>query len=212
MGRRKVPQTAIQRHRTSAQGVASGNPQQKTPHTETTAPKLAGIPKKDAPEAFREMAEKGTTQAKETYDKMNAATTEAADLIKNSYSKAVKGMQDYNNKIIEFAHADTNAAFDFVQKLSGVNSPTAFVELWTEHACKQVETLTEQSKQLVALALDCMRCWPERELVPNSGPSAAATRKSVWRNISILLSTAGSMFSITSRGPSSSATSLFDSP
>ena len=51
------------------------------------------------------------------YDKIDAATTEAADLIKNSYSKAVKGMQDYNNKIIEFAHANTNAAFDFVQKL-----------------------------------------------------------------------------------------------
>jgi len=31
-------------------------------NTETTAPKLAGIPKKDAPEAFREMAEKGSTQ------------------------------------------------------------------------------------------------------------------------------------------------------
>jgi phasin len=118
---------------------------------ETTAPKPAGIPKKDAPEAFREMAEKGTTQAEETYDKIDAATTEAADLIKNSYLKAVKGMQDYSNKIIEFAHANTNAAFDFVQKLSGVKSPTAFVELWTGHARKQVETLTEQSKQLAAL-------------------------------------------------------------
>jgi phasin len=121
-------------------------------NNETTAPNTAGIPKKDAPEAFREMAEKGSTQAKETYDKIDAATTEAADLIKNSYSKAVKGMQDYNNKIIEFAHANTNAAFDFVQKLFGVKSPTAFVELWAEHARKQVETLTEQTKQLAALA------------------------------------------------------------
>ena len=39
---------------------------------------------------------------------IDATTTEAADLIKISYSKAVKGMQDYNNKIIEFAHANTN--------------------------------------------------------------------------------------------------------
>src|ERR1700745_1656648 len=104
--------------------------------TKTTATKRAGSPKQDAPEAFREMAEKGTTQAKETYDKIDVATTEAADLTKNSYSKAVEGMQDYNNKIIEFAHANTTAAFDFVQKLSGVKSPTAFVELWTEHARK----------------------------------------------------------------------------
>src|ERR1700731_3202782 len=95
-------------------------------NTETTATKPAGFPKKDAPQAFREIAEKGTTKAKKNYEKMNAATTEAADLIKNSYSTAVKGLQDYNNKIIEFTHANTNAAFDFVQKLSGVKSPSAF--------------------------------------------------------------------------------------
>ena len=130
-------------------------------NTETTAPKLASIPKTDAPQAFREMAEKGTTQAKETYEKINAATTEAADLIKSSYSTAVKGMQDYNNKIIEFTHANTNAAFDFVQKMSGVKSPSVFVELWTEHARKQVETLTEQSKQLAALAQKAMRTTAE---------------------------------------------------
>jgi phasin len=111
-------------------------------NTETTAPKPAGIPMKDAPQAFREMAEKGTTQAKETYETINAATTETANFIKNSYSTAVKGMQDYNNKIFEFAHVNTNAAFDFVQKMSGVKSPSVFVELWTEHARKQVETLS----------------------------------------------------------------------
>jgi phasin len=130
-------------------------------NTETTAPKPAGIPMKDAPEAFREMAEKGTTQAKETYDKIDAATTEAADVIKNSYSTAVKGMQDYNNKIFEFTHANTDAAFDFVQRMSGVKSPSEFLELWTEHARKQVETLTEQSKQLAALAQKAMRTTAE---------------------------------------------------
>jgi phasin len=98
------------------------------------------------------MAEMGTMQAKENYEKMTAATTEAADLIQNSCSTAVKGMQDYNNMFIEFAHANTNAAFDFIQKLSGVNSPSAFVEISTEHARKQFESLTEQTKQLAALA------------------------------------------------------------
>jgi hypothetical protein len=62
-------------------------------NTETSASKPVAFPKNDAPEAFRDMAEKGTAQAKEMYEKMNAATTEAADLIRNSYSTAVKGMQ-----------------------------------------------------------------------------------------------------------------------
>jgi phasin len=117
---------------------------------ETSASKSVAF--KDASEAFRDMGEKGTAQAKETYEKMNAATTEAADLIRNSYSTAVKGMQDYNNKVIEFARANSNAAFDFVQKMSGVKSSSVFVELWAEHVRKQVETLTEQTKQLAALA------------------------------------------------------------
>jgi hypothetical protein len=50
------------------------------------------------------------------------------------------------------ARANSNAAFDFVQKMSGVKSSSVFVELWAEHARKQVETLTEQTKQLAALA------------------------------------------------------------
>ena len=101
---------------------------------------------------FREMAEKGTKQAKETYEKMSAAAAEATDFIKNSYATAVKGMHDYNSKCIEFTHANTNAAFDYFQKLSGVTSPSEYVELSTEHARNQIEALTEQAKQLAALA------------------------------------------------------------
>ena len=121
-------------------------------NTKTTASKPAGFPKTDVPKEFREMAENGTAQAKDTYEKMSAATTEAADLFKDSYAMGVKGMQGFNNKFLEFAHANTNAAFDFFQKLSGVQSPSAYVELSTEHARKQIETLTEQTKQLAALA------------------------------------------------------------
>jgi phasin len=97
-------------------------------------------------------AKKGSAQAKEAFEKMNVATAGAAALIKNSYSTIVKGAQDYNNKVIEFAQTNTVAAFDFAQKLSGVKSPSDFVELSTEHSRKQFETLTEQTKELAALA------------------------------------------------------------
>jgi phasin len=120
--------------------------------TNTAAPKPANSPMTAAPQAFREMAEKGTTQAKQTYEKMSTATAEATDLIKNSYSTAVKGAQDYNTKFIEFAQTNTEAALDFVQKLSGVKSPSDFIELSTDHSRKQFETLTEQTKELAALA------------------------------------------------------------
>ena len=94
----------------------------------------------------------GSTQAKEAFEKMNLATGDAAALIKGSYSTVVEGAKDYNNKVIEFTQANTLAAFEFVQKLSGVKSPSTFIELSTEHSRKQFETLTEQAKELSALA------------------------------------------------------------
>ena len=108
--------------------------------------------KTDASEQFRDMAEKGATQSKEAFGQMSAAADRAADVMQNCYSAAVKGMQDYNNKLLEITHANTKAAFDFVQRMSGVKSPSEFVELSTELAQLQLTTLTEQAKQLTTLA------------------------------------------------------------
>jgi phasin len=118
----------------------------------TTTTRSSSFPKTDAPRAFSEVAEKSAMQTKETYEKMSAASTEAADLIKISSSTALKGLQDYNNKFLEFAHTNTNAAFDFLQKLNDVKSPSEFMELSTEHARAQTQTLTEQTKALAELA------------------------------------------------------------
>ena len=118
----------------------------------TTTTKSSSFPKADAPRAFSEVAEKSAMQTKETYEKMSAASTEAADLIKISSSTALKGLQDYNNKFPEFAHTNTNAAFDFLQKLNDVKSPSDFMELSTEHVRAQTQTLTEQTKALAELA------------------------------------------------------------
>jgi len=112
-------------------------------HTKTRATK---------PAEFREMAEKATAQAKQTQEKLIAATTEAAGLIENSYSTAIRGVQDYHGKFFEFAQENTLAAFDFLQKMSGVKSPSEFMELSSEYARKQREALTEQTKELAALA------------------------------------------------------------
>jgi phasin len=106
----------------------------------------------DASEQFREIAENGAAQSKKAFDTVSAATGEAANVMKNCYSTAIKGAQDYNNKVIEFTRANTNAVFDFAHRISGVKSPSEFVELSTEHARQQVETLTNQTTQLAALA------------------------------------------------------------
>jgi phasin len=101
---------------------------------------------------FREGVEKGTAHARVDYEKIGASATEGAGRVKSGMSTVFKGVQDYNTKLLEFAHANTKSAFDFFQQLSGAKSTTALMELSTEHTRKQFETFTEQAKQLASLA------------------------------------------------------------
>jgi phasin len=127
--------------------------------------------KTEAAEQFREMAEKSATQSKEVYEKMTTATGQTADVMQKWCLAAVKGVQDYNNKLLEFTHANTRAALDYAQKVSGVKSPSEFVELSTQHAQQQLATLTEQTKQLATLAQQVTLATAEplkASLVPTS--------------------------------------------
>ncbi len=110
------------------------------------------LPKMEIPAAFREFAEKGVTQAKETYEKMRTVAEEATDVLEDTYATASKGASDFGLKLIEVARENTNAAFDFANQLMAVKSLSEVVELSTTHARKQYETMTAQTKELGAIA------------------------------------------------------------
>lgn len=124
------------------------------PSANTTKPN--GMPKMEVPHAVREMAEQGTAQAKQAYDKMNTAATEASQVIQNACATSAQGAAVCNAKVIEFARANTNAAFDYVSELLAVKSPSDFVKLASEHARKQFEVLSAQTKELTALSQKVM--------------------------------------------------------
>jgi hypothetical protein len=81
--------------------------------TKTTTTKPASSARTDVTQALRAATENGSAQAKEAFEKMSARTTEAASLVTNSYSMAVKGAQEYNNKALEFAQTNIEAAIGF---------------------------------------------------------------------------------------------------
>jgi len=110
------------------------------------------MPKFEIPPAFRELAEKSASQAKENYEKMKTAAEEATDVLEDTYTTASKGASEYGLKVIEVARANTDAAFDFATEIMGVKSLSEMIELSTAHARKQFETFTAQSKELAALA------------------------------------------------------------
>ena len=125
------------------------SPRLDSPHFEM--PKF-DIPKIEVPAAFREFAEKGVSQAKESYEKLKKAAEEATDVMEITYVNASKGTTEYGLKLIEAAHTNTNAAFDFAAELTSVKSFSEMIELSAKHARKQFETLSHQTQELTALA------------------------------------------------------------
>ena len=110
------------------------------------------MPKMEVPAAFREFAEKGVAQTKDAYEKMKAAAEESTQMLETCYSTASKGSTEYGLKVIEIALTNTNSAFDFIESLFGVKSPSELIEVATAHSRMQFETLSAQGKELAGLA------------------------------------------------------------
>ena len=124
-------------------------------------PKSANSPNTNAPQQLREMTEKGAEQSREFLGKISSATNEAATVMQTCCSTALKGMQDYNSKVAEFTHDNTKSYADFMQKLVGVTSPAEFIQLSTDYTQHQFERLTEQAKELAALAQQMTKATAE---------------------------------------------------
>jgi phasin len=110
------------------------------------------LPNVEMPAAFREMAEKGVEQTRDTCAKAKVASEEAADLLENTYEAAVKRATDYNRKLFAIARTNTRAAFDSIQELLGAKSPSQLIELSTAQMRRQFELVSTQNKELCALA------------------------------------------------------------
>jgi len=106
----------------------------------------------DVPQAIRDVAEKSTAQAKENFEKMSVAAGEATSLMKSTFSTTFNGAQDYSTKVLEFAHANINAAFEHARKLASLKSPAEFFALSNDHLRQQFEILSRQAQDLAAIA------------------------------------------------------------
>jgi len=128
------------------------NPQTAKPKSKPTPPPTALFPGTEAPAAFRDLAERSLSQAKDNYEKMKSAAEEATGLLEETYATASKGVADYGLKLIEAARANTNATFDYAAELFGAKTIAEVVEISSAHARKQFEALSAQSRELATLA------------------------------------------------------------
>jgi phasin len=106
----------------------------------------------EVPEQMRALAEKGVSQARDSYARFKDVAESHNGTIEAVFTTASKGASEYSARLMEMMKANTTTTLDFAQELLGSKSPSDAIEKWTSHARKQFETFTAQSKELVELS------------------------------------------------------------
>jgi len=119
--------------------------------TGATDPFSASIIPFEVPEQMRAFAEKGVSQARESYAKFKDAAETHNGTVEAVFTSANKGASEYTAKLVEFMKANSSASLDFAQELLGAKSPSDAFSLWSGHARSQLETFQSQAKELVEL-------------------------------------------------------------
>jgi phasin len=117
-----------------------------------TDPFSAAVIPFQVPEQMRAFAEKGVSQARDSYAKFKDVAETHNGTIEAVFSTASKGASEYSAKLMEMLKAGTTANLDFAQELIGVKSPSEALELWTSHARKQFEAFTAHTKEIAELS------------------------------------------------------------
>jgi hypothetical protein len=96
----------------------------------------------------KKLADKGAATANKAF----ATAEQSARAVEQSYSVSLENIRAFNLKMVDMARANVGAALDLSQQIATAKAPSDIVELWTTHAHKQFEMLSEQGKELAALA------------------------------------------------------------
>jgi phasin len=103
------------------------------------------------PDMFREMAEKGVTQARDTYSQVRNAAEDATEILEETVETARKSYLDINARAIDAAKSNADATFKFVKDFMSVKSLSEAVELQTAFARDRFDAFTKQAKDMQGL-------------------------------------------------------------
>src|SRR6266566_1007492 len=100
------------------------------------------------PNAFRELAEKSVTQARETYAKLKTAAEDATDLVESTVEAAREGAFALSVKALDAAKTNSDASFALARELFGARTLSEVIELQSTYARRLFESTTAQFKEL----------------------------------------------------------------
>jgi phasin len=101
---------------------------------------------------LRSVVEKGLVETRAAYAKAKTSADETASALETSYAAAKAGVVAINAKALEALRANVEANFDFMKSAIAVKNVADFVTLQGEFTRKRLEAMTDQTKELSALA------------------------------------------------------------
>jgi phasin len=107
-----------------------------------------GNPKFEMPTEMRTFAEKSMEQAKLALDSFISATKQAVNTAETQAATARTGAKETGELAMRFAESNMAASFEFAQRLLRAKDPQELTALHAEYVKTQVETLTDQAKEL----------------------------------------------------------------
>lgn len=102
----------------------------------------------EIPTEVRAFAEKSVEQARKAFDGFVAAASQAASSLEGRAAVAQAGAKDVAQKAMSFAEHNVANSFDFAQKLTRAQDVSEVVKLHSDYVRSQIETLSEQAKDL----------------------------------------------------------------
>jgi phasin len=105
----------------------------------------------EVPSSVVDLLDKGLARAKDAHEKAAAILEHSTGALEEVYTCAKRGSGEYQQKLVEIARINANAAFDMAHELAGATTLPEMFERFLTHQRKQFELFTAQMKDLSAL-------------------------------------------------------------
>jgi phasin len=105
----------------------------------------------EVPSSVTDLLDKGLARAKDAHEKASAIFEHSTEAFEEVFTCAKRGSGEYQQKLLEIARTNANAAFDMAHELAEAKTLPEVFERFLAHQRKQFELFTAQMKDLSML-------------------------------------------------------------
>ena len=102
------------------------------------------------------LADKSTKAVHETIERGIRSAEEVTNGAKLTLLSSFAGMREFNDKLIDMAHANIDEVFELAHEIATVQTPSDLIPIWSAHAKRQFEMMTTQTQELTELGQKLM--------------------------------------------------------